>query len=67
MDALLMTPAEAAHALRLSRSKLYQLLQDGQIRSIKIGRLRRVPTSEVQRYIGRHRSRPPAWCVITAA
>jgi excisionase family DNA binding protein len=33
---------EAAHALRMSRARLYQLLSDGSIPSLKIGRSRRI-------------------------
>lgn len=42
---LLLTPEQAAHALRLGRSRIYELMRDRQIRSVKIGRSRRIPYS----------------------
>lgn len=43
MDKLLLTPVEAAHALGIGRSKVYQLLQSGQLQSVHIGSCRRIP------------------------
>ena len=42
MDKLLLTPTEAAHALGIGRSKVYELMQTGQLRSVHIGACRRV-------------------------
>ena len=39
----LMTVMEAAAFLRLSRSKLYGLMDAGELRYVKLGRSRRVP------------------------
>jgi excisionase family DNA binding protein len=52
---LLLTPEEAAKALRISRSKLYELLRAGTIASVRIDRLRRIPTQSLHEYIDRLR------------
>jgi excisionase family DNA binding protein len=40
---ILLTP-EAANALPISRSRLYELVRSGTIESVRIDRLRRIPT-----------------------
>ena len=42
-DPILLTPAEAAAALGIGRSKLYELLQGGMLESVHIGACRRIP------------------------
>ncbi|MEW2356408.1 helix-turn-helix domain-containing protein [Spirillospora sp. NPDC029432] len=51
MTRLLLTVPEAAKALAISRSKLYQLLATGDIRSIRIDGSRRVPLDALNAYI----------------
>ncbi|WP_432069292.1 helix-turn-helix domain-containing protein [Streptomyces sp. AA1529] len=46
-----MTVAEAMTALRLSRSKVYDLLRSGQLRSFTVGRARRIPADEITRFM----------------
>jgi len=53
MDKLLLTPREAAEALSVSGSKLYQLLAAGESRSVRIDGCRRVAASELRRYVER--------------
>lgn len=48
---LLLTPEQAAHELSIGRSRLFELIGSGEIRSVKIGRSRRIPQSELARYI----------------
>jgi excisionase family DNA binding protein len=43
MDKLLLTPAEAARALGIGRTKVYELMASGALASVRIGRCRRVP------------------------
>lgn len=50
MDALL-TVEEAAKRLRVGRSMAYSLVASGELQSIKIGKLRRVPLVAVERYV----------------
>jgi excisionase family DNA binding protein len=52
---LLLTVAEAAHRLGIGRSLLYELLADGRVESIHIGRLRRIPADALAAYIDRQR------------
>ena len=51
MDKLLLTPIEAAEALSISRSKLYELLASGHVQSVRIDACRRIPVSALQAYI----------------
>ena len=50
---MLYSPAEAAKLLSLSRALLYELLASGEIRSLKIGRLRRIRADELEAFIER--------------
>ena len=50
---LLYTPEEAALLLSMSRSRLYVLLSRQRISSIKEGRARLVPFSELESYVQR--------------
>ena len=52
---LLLTVAEAARQLGIGRSLFYELLADGQVESIHIGRLRRIPIDALAAYIDRQR------------
>ena len=51
MDKLLLTPTEAAHALGIGRSKIYELMQTGQLESVHIGACRRVPAEAVHNFL----------------
>jgi excisionase family DNA binding protein len=48
---LLLNVDEAAEALRLSRSLLYELIRSGQLRTVKAGRRRLVPVSALAEYV----------------
>ena len=48
---LLLTPVEAAEQLAVSRTKVYELMAAGSLRSIHIGRLRRVPVDALRDFI----------------
>ena len=48
---LLLTIPEAAQVLGVSRSILYQLVQAGEVATIKIGRSRRVPIVALEQYV----------------
>ncbi|MCQ4081141.1 helix-turn-helix domain-containing protein [Streptomyces sp. RB6PN25] len=54
-ERLVYTVAEAAHALRIGRSKLYELLASGEIESIHIGRSRKIPARALLDYVNRLR------------
>lgn len=48
---LLYTPLEAAQALSISRSSLYVLLNQGAIRSVRVGGSRRIPADALTTFI----------------
>ncbi|MGS0685535.1 helix-turn-helix domain-containing protein [Nakamurella sp. GG22] len=48
---LLLTAVEAAEQLAVSRTKIYELMAAGTLRSIHIGRLRRVPVDALREFI----------------
>lgn len=50
---LLLVPEEAARALGVGRTTLYGLLRTGAVASVRIGGIRRVPTSAVEEYVRR--------------
>ena len=51
MTRLLLTVPEAAKALAISRSKLYELLASGAVSSIRIAGSRRIPLTALEEYI----------------
>jgi excisionase family DNA binding protein len=50
---VLLTIDEAAQALSIGRTLLYELLMRKQIASIKVGRVRRVPLAAIDAYVTR--------------
>jgi excisionase family DNA binding protein len=48
---LLLTPLEAAEALSISRSHLYDLIVRRRIFSVKVGGARRIPLHALQAYV----------------
>jgi excisionase family DNA binding protein len=51
MTQLLLTVPEAAKALAISRSKLYELIAAGLVRSVRIDGSRRVPVQALETYV----------------
>ena len=49
----LLTVEEAAHRLSIGRTTMYALLRAGAVRSVKVGRLRRIPAEALTEYIDR--------------
>ena len=49
MEKLLLRPSEAAAHLSIGRSKVYELMRLGQLRSVKIGRVPAYPTGSPRR------------------
>lgn len=59
-DPLLVKPDEAARLLAIGRSKLYLMMARGDIRSVDVGGVRRVPVEEIRRIAdGRGRDDAP--------
>lgn len=48
---MLLTVPEAAAALAISRSKLYELLAAGLVRSVRIDGSRRIPVEALEAYV----------------
>ena len=51
MDRLLLRPAEAAEAIGIGRSKVYELLASGDLLSIRVGGVIRVPVTALHAWI----------------
>jgi excisionase family DNA binding protein len=51
VEKLLYTPVEAAHALGVSRSTVYELISAGVLPSVQIGSSRRVPVEGLRGYV----------------
>jgi excisionase family DNA binding protein len=60
MEKLLLTVEEAAEALSIGRSKLYELVASGSLRSVRIDKCRRVPLSAVVEFIDQLEGGGPA-------
>ena len=48
-----MTVEELAHFRRVGRTNAFPLLRDGQVRSIRIGRLRRIRRQDAEEFLER--------------
>lgn len=48
---LLLTPEQAAGRLGVRRTKIYELIRSGDLESVKVGRLRRVPADALTDYV----------------
>jgi excisionase family DNA binding protein len=53
---LVLTVEEAAHRLRIGRTLMYSLVSSGEVESVTIGRLRRVPGGALDDYVARLRA-----------
>lgn len=49
--ALVYTPEEAAQVLKIGRTKIYELLHCGKLRSVRIGRTRRIPVAALESFL----------------
>ena len=58
---ILLTPTEAAIALGIGRSKLYELMQVGVVESIRIGSCRRIPADALSDLVARLRVDSGPW------
>ena len=56
VDSLLWTINDTCKALNLGRSAVYELLRQGRIESIHIGRRRLVPREAVERFVSSERA-----------
>jgi excisionase family DNA binding protein len=51
MDKVLLTPEEAAKALSIGRTKVYELLQRRVLHSVQIGKSRRIPMTSIHELV----------------
>ncbi len=52
-EKLLLTVKEAQYRLQLGKTKLYELIQTGDIQAVKIGQARRIPLASVLKFMAR--------------
>lgn len=57
---VLLTVEEAARRLRIGRTTCFKLVLAGEIESVTVGRLRRVPAEALPAYVTQLRRRPSA-------
>ncbi len=55
-DLLLITIPDAAHRLGLCRSKVYELIAEDKLPTIKIGRARRISMEDLRAFVTQHRA-----------
>lgn len=48
---LALSPRRAAECLGVGHDAVYQLLNEGRLRSVKLGRRRLIPVSELERFL----------------
>ena len=53
MERLLLRPLEAAEAIGIGRSKVYEMLARGELPSVRIGRVVRVPVDKLREWVER--------------
>ncbi len=58
VPALLLRVEEAASRLGIARTLMYQLVRTGEVESVRVGRLRRIPVACLQEYVDDLRTRP---------
>ena len=59
MDKLLYRVVEAAAVLGIGRTKTYELVASGQLRSVLIGRARRIPVDALNEFVAALKSETP--------
>jgi excisionase family DNA binding protein len=57
---VLLTVEDAARRLRIGRTTCYQLIRRGELESIPIGSLRRIPAAALHEYVDRQRAQQHA-------
>ncbi|TAK70476.1 MAG: DNA-binding protein [Actinomycetota bacterium] len=53
MPPILLTPEQAARVLGLGRTTVYALMRDGELRSVRLGRSRRIPYASLVEFVER--------------
>lgn len=53
LQVLLVRPEDAARMLGVGRTKVYELMRSGALRSVRVGGLRRVPVAALDEFVAR--------------
>lgn len=53
LPVLLVRPEDAAHVLGVGRTKVYELIRTGALRSVRVGGLRRIPVAALNEFVTR--------------
>ena len=53
LPVLLVSPEDAARVLGVGRTKVYELMRSGALRSVRLGGLRRIPVSALAEFVSR--------------
>lgn len=53
LPVLLVRPEDAARVLGIGRTKVYELIHSGALRSVRVGGLRRVPVAALDEFVAR--------------
>jgi excisionase family DNA binding protein len=64
METVLLRVPDVMERLSVGQTKVYELMSSGELRSVKVGRARRVPSDELERFMAelddtRPNLRPP--------
>ena len=51
VERILYRPGEAAEAIGVSRSRMYELLASGEIPSVNVGNVKRVPVDKLREWV----------------
>lgn len=51
METLLLKIPEVMERLAVGQTKVYELMSSGELRSVKVGRSRRVPSDDLERFV----------------
>ena len=55
MEPIFLSPEEAARLLAWNRTAVFEAMRKGELESVKLGRLRRIPVVALQAYVSRLR------------
>ena len=53
LPVLLVRPEDAARVLGVGRTKVYELIRSGALRSVRVGGLRRIPVTALNEFVTR--------------
>jgi excisionase family DNA binding protein len=53
VEKILLTPIEAAAMLSIGRTKLYELMRTGDLFSVRLGGIRRIPRESFEAFVSR--------------